>query len=91
MSTRRQALAPFVLSDGCRVEVGDWVCTPARAMMRDPSNYVKPEEFHGFRFVDPTLLSSLDASRFQVPQPGQPSQLTDVAGWQIWGTGRMAW
>lgn len=91
VSTRRQALKPFVLSNGCRVEVGEWVCTPARAMMRDPSNYVKPLEFHGFRFVDPKILETLDVSHFQVPQPGQSSQLTDVVGWQIWGSGRMVW
>jgi hypothetical protein len=60
-------------------------------MMRDAANYAKPLEFHGFRFVDPTLLVTLDSSNFQIPAPGKPTQLTDLADWQVWGTGWMAW
>ena len=91
MSTRRLVLEPFALSNGSKVEVGDWVCTPLRAMMRDPANFSQSHEFHGFRFVDPALLASFKSSEFHRPQPGASSQLTDLAGWQLWGTGRMAW
>ena len=59
--------------------------------MNDPANYPEPEEFHGFRFVEPELLESISSGEFQIPQPGKPSRLTDTADWQVWGTGRMAW
>ncbi|KAL8646340.1 MAG: hypothetical protein Q9226_006901 [Calogaya cf. arnoldii] len=89
MSTRRQALEPFILSGGWKVEVGDMICTPARAMMKDPAHFAAPQEFLGFRFVDPELLVDLDRPKLQSPQPGQPHQLTDATDWQVWGTGRM--
>ncbi|KAL8636995.1 MAG: hypothetical protein Q9228_005685 [Teloschistes exilis] len=91
ISTRRQALEPFVLSGGHKVEMGDMVCTPARAMMKDPAHFAAPQAFSGFRFVKPELLVDLDRSRLQVPQPGQPRSLTDATDWQVWGTGRMVW
>lgn len=91
MSTRRLALQPFVLSGGWKVDAGEWVCTPAQAMMKDPARYIAPQEFHGFRFVDPKLLGSLGGSKCQISQPGEPTQFTDVADWQLWGSGRMAW
>ncbi|KAI9644960.1 hypothetical protein NHQ30_006995 [Ciborinia camelliae] len=91
MSTRRQALEPFILSGGVRVEIGEWICTPVRAMMRDAANYAEPLEFHGFRFVNLNILEGLnDLSNFQVPKPAKPSELTDLVDWQVWGTGRMA-
>ncbi|EEQ30552.1 conserved hypothetical protein [Microsporum canis CBS 113480] len=91
ISTRRQALQPFELSDGTRIEVGEWFCTPQRAMMRDPANFEKPLEFHGLRFVQPELLADLNGSPFGKLETNKPTQLTDVADWQAWGTGRMAW
>lgn len=92
VSSRRLALKPFVLSNGSRVEAGEWVCTPLRAMNRDPARYSNPHEFHGFRFVDPEILRTVTSSDFEVPQPGVPSELTDVtADWQTWGIGRIAW
>lgn len=91
VSTRRQALQPFTLSNGSKIETGEWVCTPARAMMRDPANYGSPLEFHGFRFLHPEQLKKLGCEVFKIPEPRKPSQLTEVADWQIWGTGRMAW
>ncbi|KAL8881525.1 MAG: hypothetical protein Q9198_001286, partial [Flavoplaca austrocitrina] len=89
ISTRRQALEPFVLSDGWKVETGDVLCTPARAMMKDPAHFAAPQEFSGFRFVEPKLLLDLDKASLQLPQPKQPHQLTDATDWQVWGTGRM--
>ena len=60
-------------------------------MMGDPAYYAEPQEFHGFRFVDPaTLRESGDGPKFKIPQPGDCAQLTDL-DWQLWGTGRMAW
>ncbi|KAL8993766.1 MAG: hypothetical protein Q9169_006098 [Polycauliona sp. 2 TL-2023] len=91
MSTRRQALEPFALSGGWKVEVGDMVCTPARAMMKDPAHFTAPQEFSGFRFVEPQLLADLNSPQSQTPQPGQAHQLTDATDWQVWGTGRMVW
>lgn len=91
VSTRRLALQPFTLSNGSRVEVGEWVCTPARAMMRDPKKYPHPLEFQGFRFVQEEHLKKLNVGNVQVPEYGEPSGLTDLANWQFWGTGRMAW
>lgn len=94
VSSRRLALTPFELSNGAKVEPGEWVCTPLRAMNRDPAKYSKPDDFHGFRFVDPNLLERIESpsSGFQIPEPGQPSDLTEVtADWQLWGIGRIAW
>jgi hypothetical protein len=100
VSTRRQALKPFELPDGHKIQVGDWICTPARAMMRDPANYTDPLKFDGFRFVDPERLAAIDevSSRSVesdlkagISHSGKDSRLTDVTDWQVWGTGRMAW
>ncbi|KAF7926271.1 uncharacterized protein EAE98_006566 [Botrytis deweyae] len=56
VSTRRHALQPFTLSDGTRVEIGDWACTPVQAMMQDPKEYPEPLQSRGFRFVNLVLL-----------------------------------
>ena len=92
MSTRRHALQPFTLSDGTKVEVGDWICTPVREMMQNPEHYPELLEFNGFRFADPSLLKNPTHSTFKFPQRVGPSSLTGVNGsWHVWGTGRMAW
>ena len=92
VSTRRHALQPFSLSDGTKVEVGDWVCTPVRAMMQNPEHYPEPLEFRGFRFVDPAILNEDMPPKSQSAQPTRASKLIDVNGsWHVWGTGRMAW
>ena len=92
VSTRRHILQPFTLSDGTKVDVGDWLCTPVRAMMQNPEHYPQPLEFNGFRFADPALLDNAISPAFKFPQPGGPSKLTDVSeSWHVWGTGRMAW
>ncbi|KAK2745535.1 hypothetical protein FQN57_003660 [Myotisia sp. PD_48] len=89
MSTRRHALQPFTLSDGTKVNIGDWACTPVRAIMMNPDYYPDAQEFNGFRFADPKLLSDLN-QKFKSPQP-EPSKLSDVNNsWHVWGTGRMA-
>lgn len=86
MSTRRQAFQPFTFSNGTKLAVGDWACTPVHSMMLDPTNYPDPSHFSGFRFADPGLLQGAH------PLQPQPSKLTDVdESWQMWGTGRMAW
>lgn len=90
MSTRRSALQPFELSDGTKLNVGDWACTPVRAIMQDPEHYPRPLEFNGFRFVDPRHIDRENIAN-SLLQP-QPSKLTDVGNtYHVWGTGRMAW
>lgn len=92
MSTRRKVLKPFELSNGLRVQDGDWLATPLDAMNRDPKNWVNPLEFHGFRHLDAATLASLDnEGEFLSPEPEKAAPLTDTRGWQTWGTGRMAW
>lgn len=90
MSTRRSALQPFTFSDGSKLSIGDWACTPVRAIMQDPAHYPSPLEFNGFRFVDTELLDK--ATKIgSVSQP-TPSKLTDANNtWHVWGTGRMVW
>jgi cytochrome P450 len=88
-STRRSALQPFKLSDGTKLEVGDWACTPVRAIMQNPEFYPSPLEFNGFRFADPAILNN-EGGVFKFPQT-KPSKLTDVDDtFHVWGTGRMA-
>ncbi|RDL36451.1 Cytochrome P450 [Venustampulla echinocandica] len=91
MSTRRIALKPFELSGGHQVPVGEWVCTAPGAMHRDPAYWAKALEFHGFRFVEPTLYKAiLSATEFEIPEPGKESAFNEVLDWQLWGTGRNA-
>lgn len=92
MSTRRQATQPFTLSDGTKLEVGDWACTPLRAMLHDETRFKEPSQFLGFRFVDNQVLAALTNSDFGSLESQKPSLLTDVdKNWHVWGTGRMAW
>lgn len=98
MSVRRCALKPFALSDGTRLNVGEWACAPAGAINTSPVYYPSADAFAGFRFVDQELLSTLrddgeptrTASSAPISQP-KPSKLTDVDyGFLMWGIGRMA-
>lgn len=92
VSSRRMALTPFELSDGSRIEPGEWICTAPRGMMLDARYYTDPLKFQGFRFVEPTVLneqfSGISGGGF--PQEA-PSSFTDINDWQLWGTGRSAW
>uniref|UniRef100_A0A0B7KLU2 Cytochrome P450 n=2 Tax=Bionectria ochroleuca TaxID=29856 RepID=A0A0B7KLU2_BIOOC len=58
-STRRSALQPFTFSNGLKLEVGDWACTPVRAIMQDPEYYPNPLRFNGFRFPNPSKLTDV--------------------------------
>ncbi|KAL7927017.1 cytochrome P450 [Trichoderma austrokoningii] len=89
VSSRRMALKPFELSDGTRVEAGEWICTAARGMMLDARYYAGPQEFQGFRFVDASMLKNKLASDVSQGQ-GTLSNFTDIGDWQLWGTGRSA-
>ncbi|KAI2618907.1 cytochrome P450 [Hypoxylon sp. NC1633] len=92
MSTRRFATQPFAFSDGTKLAVGDWACTPVRAIMQSAENYPSPLEFNGFRFVNPEYLDAATRSHTGTTflQPS-PSRLVDVSNaWHVWGTGRMA-
>ncbi|TRX87807.1 hypothetical protein FHL15_011300 [Xylaria flabelliformis] len=89
MSTRRSALQPFTLSDGTTVNVGDWACTPVRAIMQNAEFYPEALAFNGFRFIDQSGVN-VESDNFKILQP-KPSKLTDVDNtWHVWGTGRMA-
>ncbi|KAK3385913.1 cytochrome P450 [Podospora didyma] len=96
VSTRRMALQPFQLSDGPKIDVGQWVCTAARGMMNDAAFFASPDEFHGFRFANPSLLASA-AEKNLIPAGLVPeltnsaaSAFTDISDWQLWGTGKCA-
>ncbi|KAK1919471.1 hypothetical protein P3342_001763 [Pyrenophora teres f. teres] len=90
-STRRSALKPFSLKDGTHVNVGDWFCTPVRAIMTNPADFPEATTFSGFRFADPELVKSLENDDdFNIMQK-KPTKLTDVdMTYHVWGTGRMA-
>lgn len=91
VSTRRQALQPFSLSNGARVSVGDWLCTPVQALMQTEQHYPQALAFNGFRFVDPALFEKNDMAPNETFQ-AKSSRLTDVSStFHVWGTGRMAW
>lgn len=92
MSTRRHALLPFEFSDGTKLGVGDWACTPVHAINHDSEHYPDPMKFNGFRFVDPEILEKATAERDVPSSQAEPSPFTEVSSkWQFWGTGRMAW
>ncbi|KAI4951283.1 hypothetical protein J4E91_003992 [Alternaria rosae] len=91
-STRRSALQPFSLKDGTHVNIGDWFCTPVRAIMTNPVDYPEATTFSGFRFADPQLVKSLENAdgAFDIMQK-KPTKLTDFdMTFHVWGTGRMA-
>ncbi|KAK1254766.1 hypothetical protein MKX08_008761 [Trichoderma sp. CBMAI-0020] len=90
VSSRRMALKPFQLSDGTRVEAGEWICTAARGMMLDARYYTAPHEFQGFRYVDSSILKNKLAVDLVSQVQGTPSNFTDIGDWQLWGTGRSA-
>ncbi|KAI0112996.1 putative cytochrome P450 [Daldinia grandis] len=93
MSTRRKALKPFHFKDGTKVEAGQWVCSPLAAMNLDPKYYACPDEFHGFRFVQPDILekslSEIPPHNFKIPKGQKPSQFTDMSDSPMWGAGKM--
>lgn len=93
VSMRRAATQPFTLSNGIKLNVGDWACTPVRAIMQSAEYYPSPLEFNGFRFARPedlALNNSRPANNFDFSQP-EPSKLVEVSqAWHVWGMGRMA-
>ncbi|RYP53662.1 hypothetical protein DL768_001388 [Monosporascus sp. mg162] len=91
MSTRRAALRPFELSDGTKVGVGDWACTPVFAINNSPDHYPDPSTFNGFRFASKELLDQMSIDTDTGSLQPAPSDLAEVSSkWQFWGTGRMA-
>jgi hypothetical protein len=95
VSTRRSALQPFTLADGSHANVGDWFCTPVRAIMTNPADYPEALQFSGFRFADPDVVKSLSgntADKLDRVMQEKPTKLTDAdMTYHVWGTGRMAW
>ncbi|KAL5121805.1 hypothetical protein ACEQ8H_000020 [Pleosporales sp. CAS-2024a] len=94
LSTRRSALRPFTLADGTHCNVGDWFCTPVRAIMTNPLDYPAAQQFSGFRFADPRLVASLGGNaseRLHCVMQKKATKLTDAdMTYHVWGTGRMA-
>ncbi|KAG8162289.1 hypothetical protein KVR01_008054 [Diaporthe batatas] len=100
VSTRRKALKSFQFSDGQTVEAGQWVCTAPRGMNTDSANFVHPNDFYGFRFVQPEVLAQAESllalsspvteGKFNIPEPGKSSKYIELSDWQQWGTGRCA-
>ncbi|PYH94337.1 cytochrome P450 [Aspergillus ellipticus CBS 707.79] len=87
VTARRKALTPFIFSHGTRVETGNWVCVPQRAMMRDPTRYHNPRQFDGLRFARANKQFGVRDGAVEVPEP-RPLRLTDVSvDWPIWGLG----
>lgn len=88
---RRKALSAYVSHDGLKLDKGDWVCIPQRAMMRDPTRYSDPETFDGFRFARANTQLRRGCVPVEVPDR-MTSTLTDASvQWPIWGFGNMAW
>lgn len=80
VSARRFAMQPFTLSDDSIVNVGDWVCTPVKAMMQAPKYYPSLLEFYAIRFVEKLLQrTATEATNPKVSQ-ATPSKITDVGG-----------
>jgi hypothetical protein len=97
-STRRCAIRPFSLSDGTKINVGEWATTPTAAMLQSAAFYPKPLHFSGFRFVPQELLDGLDESNTDdtelktKPRQPSPSRFVDIDGsWYVWGAGRQTW
>lgn len=88
---RRKALVPYVFQDGSRLEKGDWVCVPQKAMMHDGARYHDPDTFDGFRFAKANDILRLGQRSIDVPDVVE-SRLTDAKiDWPIWGFGNTAW
>ncbi|KAK9792200.1 putative Cytochrome P450 [Seiridium cardinale] len=91
ISVRRCALQPFSLSDGTKVGVGDWACAPSGAINNNAEYYPSPQEFSGFRFVDPKILLEMDGITPSAAMQSKPTKITDADySFLMWGTGRMA-
>ncbi|KAK6063444.1 cytochrome p450 [Seiridium cupressi] len=91
ISVRRCALQPFSLSDGTKVGVGDWACPPSGAINNSAEYYPSPQEFSGFRFVDPKILLEMDGITPSAAMQSKPTKITDADySFLMWGTGRMA-
>lgn len=86
VTCRRKVLTPFTFSNGLTVAVGDWLCVPQKAMMRDVRYYREPAKFDGFRFV-------ANAHKFESDAQNQHSgRFTDPSpDWLIWGFGKTVW
>lgn len=86
ITCRRKVLTPFTFSNGLRVAVGDWLCVPQRAMMRDKRYYKEPAAFDGFRFVTNTHK---DVKIENDTRGRHSGRFTDSsADWLMWGFGK---
>ncbi|PQE23111.1 cytochrome P450 protein [Rutstroemia sp. NJR-2017a WRK4] len=77
LTIHRKVMQPFTFSSGTHVPVGNIICVPQEALMRDSKYYENPLTFDGFRFVVPEDRESDE------PQ----LKYTDIAaGFPFWGT-----
>ncbi|KAK0653142.1 cytochrome P450 [Cercophora newfieldiana] len=91
-SVRRRAIAPFTLSDGTKLSVGDWACTPVTSMMQDGRYYPSPLQFSGFRFAPPEVVASIGVDAYLAsPRQEKPSKLIEGdQTFYMWGVGKQS-
>ncbi|KAF2194881.1 hypothetical protein K469DRAFT_546684, partial [Zopfia rhizophila CBS 207.26] len=91
LSTRRQVLKPFCLNDGTKLEVGDWACMPARALMQNGLTIPSLLGLNGFRFVDPKLFRG-EATAVNKVMQSKPHKLKVLgATFMFGGPGALVW
>ncbi|KAF2263627.1 hypothetical protein CC78DRAFT_581345 [Lojkania enalia] len=59
MSAADYALQSFILLDGTKLHVGDWVCTLVSVIMQHAEYYREPLQFDGFGFVNPNVINDV--------------------------------
>jgi cytochrome P450 len=77
---QRNARKEFRFSDGTLLPVGSKVGAPSRILHYDPEIYDNPDEFDGFRFLDPKYHDSKE----RVPT-------STTINFHVFGHGRHPW
>lgn len=88
----REVVQPYTFSDSVHVPVGNRVCVPGGAILRDPALYPDPEEFNGFRFVHAHGQREHRAEDGEHKSSRGSSQFTETStSFPLWGVGKRAW
>ncbi|KAI9812933.1 MAG: hypothetical protein M1827_004451 [Pycnora praestabilis] len=91
ISVRRKANTVYTFSDGLHIPVGNWVCVPQMALMRDPVNYPSPEVFDGSRFVENNGMENEKEGGGGGGGGPRPKFTDTGVGFPFWGLGKRAW